>query len=101
MYGEEFCGTLTLSMFTAFRFMLGDFSTRKGSSLVVAFSEGYGWRFQAVFVTWMVIVNYGFHNIISALFVDATISGLRHNDSKRKLVRQYERAFVEVKLKEL
>jgi len=88
-------------MFTAFRFMLGDYSSRGGKSLVVAFSRGYGKRFDVVFVSWMVVVIFGLFNIITAIFVDSTISGLKHNDVKRKYARQYEHHYVQSKLKDL
>jgi len=101
LYGEEFFGTVAQAMFTSFRFMLGDYSTRGGKSLVVAFSQGYGMRFQVLFVSWMVLVIFGLFNIITAIFVDSTISGLKHNDVKKKYARQYERSFVKAKLKEL
>jgi len=101
LYGEEFFGSVSRSMFTAFRFMLGDYSTRGGKSLVVAFSAGYGRIFEVTFVTWMVIVLFGVFNIITAIFVDSTISGLKHNDVRRKYSLQYEREYVRGKLKEL
>jgi len=101
LYGEEFFGSVANSMFTAFRFMLGDYSTRAGKSLIVAFSAGYGRRFDTAFVVFMVITVFGMFNIITAIFVESTISGLKHNDTKRKYARQYERAFVKNKLEEL
>jgi len=98
VYGEEFFGSVSKSMFTAFRFMLGDYSTRGGKSLTVAFSAGYGLPFELMFGVFMVMVIFGLFNIITAIFVDSTISGLKHNDIKRKYARQYERSFVAGKL---
>jgi hypothetical protein len=98
IYGEEFFGTVSLSMFTAFRFMLGDYSTRGGKSIVVAFSQGYGAPFDTVFVAWMIVVIFGLFNIITAIFVDTTIAGLKYNDVKRKFAKQYERRYVINKL---
>lgn len=99
LYGEEFFGTVAKSMFTSFRFMLGDYSTRGGKSVAVAFSRGYGWPFDLAFVTSMIVVTFGCFNIITAIFVDSTISGLKRNDLKRKFERQYERSWVREKLK--
>merc|ERR1711972_624883 len=93
LYGEEFFGTVRLAMFTTFRFMLGDYSTRGGKSIVVAFSQDYGWKFELVFVAWMIIVIFGLFNIITAIFVDTTVAGLKHNDVKRKYAQQYERMY--------
>jgi len=101
MYGEEFFGTVRQAMFTIFRFMIGDTSTVAGKSLTVALSRGYGARFQLVYGLGMIAVIFGLFNIITAIFVDSTISGLKHNDLKRKHLRQYERKFVRARLKEL
>jgi len=101
VYGEEFFGTVAKSMFTTFRFMLGDYSTKGGKSLAIAFSDGYGAQFQVLFVIGMIIVIFGFFNIITAVFVETTISGLKTNETKRKYARRYEQKFVKDKLKNL
>jgi len=101
MYGEEFFGSVPASMFTAFRFMLGDYGTLAGRSLVVAFEKGYGNRFRIPFVIWMVVVIFGIFNVITAVFVDATSSGLKLMGLKRKYARKYERTYVKHKLKAL
>merc|ERR1719188_1133747 len=100
MYGQEFFGDVATSMFTAFRWMLGDYGTRGGKSLTVALSQGYGGAFDTLFVFWMIVVTFGVFNIIVAIFVDSTTSGLKTNDARRKYVRQYERNYVKKKLKE-
>uniref|UniRef100_A0A7S2Q4F5 Ion transport domain-containing protein n=1 Tax=Zooxanthella nutricula TaxID=1333877 RepID=A0A7S2Q4F5_9DINO len=101
MYGEEYFGSMRRSMFTSFRFMLGDYSTRGGKSLIVAFSQGYGYKFDAVFVVWMIIVVFGFFNIVTAIFVDSTTSGLKHSDVKRRHEQQYARKYVQRKFRHL
>jgi len=101
MYGEEFFGTLPAAMFTTFRFMLGDYSTRAGKSLVVALEQDYGMKFQLLFVVWMILAIFGLFNIITAIFVDTTVAGLKHNDVKRKYMKQYERRYVATKLRDL
>lgn len=101
MYGEEFFGSVKRSMFTTFRFMIGDFSTGAGKSLAVIFSRGFGLMFEVAYCVGMISVMFGLFNIITAIFVDSTISGLKHNDVKRKHARQYERRFVKEKLQEL
>jgi len=101
MYGELFFPTVKVSMFTTFRFMMGDFTTHEGNSLCLAFSKGYGDMFHVVFCIVMIFVYFGLFNIITAIFVDSTISGLKHNDIKAKQARQYERRFVKDKLSDL
>jgi len=101
MYGEEFFPSVKTAMFTTFRFMIGDYSSRSGKSLAVAFSQGYGDFFHLVFCVGMITVQFGLFNIITAIFVDSTISGLKTNDTKRKYARQYESKFVKEKLKDL
>jgi len=88
-------------MFTIFRFMLGDYSTAGGKSVLLSLSDGYGRRFDIFFVTFMVITVFGMFNIITAIFVESTVSGLKHNDTKRKYERQYERNFVRHRLEQL
>merc|ERR1712137_494517 len=83
------------------RFMIGDFSTASGKSLSVILSRGYGGTFNVAFVTMMVFIIFGLFNIITAIFVDATTAGLKHNDAKRKYASQYERKFVREKLHSL
>lgn len=99
VYGEEFFGSLSLSMFTTFRFMLGDSSTAGGKSLAVMFSQGYGSSFMILYSCFMVAVMFGLFNIITAIFVDSTIAGLKHNDVRRKYARQYEKNYVQGKLR--
>jgi len=101
LYGEEFFGTLRESMFTTFRFMVGDFSTRGGKSLIIYLSEGYGMQFDLAFMSFMVLMLFGVFNIITAIFVDSTIAGLKHNDVKRKHMKMYERKYVKQKLRVL
>merc|ERR1712226_1292871 len=101
MYGEEFFGSVGRAMFTSFRFMIGDFSTANGKSLCVILSQGYGGAFNVSFVVMMVLIIFGLFNVITAIFVDSTTSGLKHNDAKRKQSNQYEKKFVRTKLHRL
>jgi len=98
LYGEVYFGTVKKSMFTTFLFMLGNFDSAAGRSLAVAFANGYGDIFKCIFCVGMISNFFGLFNIITAVFVDSTISGLKHNEFKRKYARQYERAFVQGKL---
>ena len=102
MYGEEFFGTVFVSMFTCFRFMLADSSTRRGVSLAVTFSQEFGKLYMCQYVAWMIVCMFGIFNIITAVFfVDTTVGGLKHNASMKKRAIQYEYSFVRTKLFEL
>merc|ERR1712226_866389 len=78
--------------------MIGDFSTASGKSLSVILSQGYGGRFNVSFVTLMVLITFGWFNVITAIFVDSTTTGLKHNDAKRRQSSQYEKKFLRTKL---
>eukprot|EP00913_Durusdinium_trenchii_P012978 g12186.t1 len=80
MYGEEYCGTVLKCMFTVFRCIIGDCNTKGGRPLAAIFSYFYGWRFEWFYGLSMVCMIFGMTNIITAMFVDATLSGLKYND---------------------
>lgn len=101
LFGEEFFPSVKTSMFTSFRFMIGDYSSQGGIDLSVVFSHAYGDRYHVAFVSGMIAVMFGLFNIITAIFVDTVVTGLKHNDVKRKYARQYERKYVQTKLVEL
>merc|ERR1740121_2957908 len=101
MYGEEFFGTVKKAMFTTFRLMIGDFTTYNGKNLAVALSRGYGDMFHITYGIGMIAVMFGLFNVITAIFVDSTVSGLKHTDLKKNHSRANERTFVKSKLKAL
>lgn len=101
MYVEEFFGSVGTAMFSCFRFMLADYSTRGGVSLSVTFSQEHGSIFMIAYVAWMIVVIFGLFNIITAIFVDALAAGLKHNDAMRKRALMYEYTFVRRKLASL
>eukprot|EP00415_Alexandrium_ostenfeldii_P003709 UN3709 len=88
-------------MFTVFRCVLGDCSSKAGKSLTAAFSSGYGVAFDSVYCGGMVLVVFGLFNIIAAIFVETTISGLKYNNVQRKYARMYESRYVQGKLEGL
>eukprot|EP00971_Amphidinium_carterae_P012453 245045-Amphidinium_carterae.1 len=90
LYGEEFFGDVPTSMFTLFRCLIGDCSTRAGQSLTAHFGEGYGIRFYIVYGVGMICIIFGLFNVITALFVESTLSGLKYNDVQKKYARMYE-----------
>eukprot|EP00931_Biecheleriopsis_adriatica_P060677 TRINITY_DN36452_c0_g1_i1.p1 TRINITY_DN36452_c0_g1~~TRINITY_DN36452_c0_g1_i1.p1 ORF type:complete len:971 (+),score=164.37 TRINITY_DN36452_c0_g1_i1:19-2931(+) len=101
MYGQEYCGSVLACMFTLFRCMIGDCSTASGRSLSMLLSDGFGVRFDALYSFGMIVVLFGVFNIITAVFVEATLSGLKYNDAQRKYAQLTEQNFIKVKLEEL
>jgi len=101
LYGEEFFGSVPDSMFTLFRCMIGDCSTKGGQALVAHFSDAYGLRFQLVYSVGMITVIFGLFNIITALFVEATLTGLKTTNVHAKYRSKYGGRYVQKKLKAL
>jgi len=88
-------------MFTVFRCMTGECSTKGGQSLPVHLSAGFGLRFDITYCVGMVILIFGLFNVITAIFVESTLAGLKYSESKQKLRSQYEARYVRRKLKQL
>jgi hypothetical protein len=101
LIGEEFFPTVPRSMFTVFRCLIGDCSTSGGQSLAVHLGSGYGWMFYIVYFTGMTVAIFGLFNVITALFVEATLSGLKKTDDERKKAVVYEGKFVRRRLYKL
>lgn len=101
LYGQEYCGTVLKCMFTVFRCIIGDCNSKGGKPLAAIFSEFYGWRFEWFYGLSMVTMIFGMTNIITAMFVDATLSGLKYNDVQRKHAKLHETNYVTRKLNDL
>eukprot|EP00434_Breviolum_minutum_P035867 symbB.v1.2.031765.t1/scaffold3723.1/size51423/2 len=101
LYGQEYCGTVLKCMFTVFRCIIGDCNSKGGRPLAAIFSEFYGWRFEWFYGLSMVCMIFGMTNIITAMFVDATLSGLKYNDVQRKHAKLHETNYVTRKLNDL
>jgi hypothetical protein len=101
LYAEEYCGSLSKCMFTVFRCMIGDCTSTGGQSLAAHLSAGFGIKFDVVYLTGMIIMIFGLFNVITAIFVEATMAGLKYNEAKQKLRSVYEHQYVKRKLEEL
>jgi len=101
LYGEEYCGTVGKCMFTVFRCIIGDCNSKGGRPLAAIFSHFYGWAFEGFYSLSMVVMIFGLTNIITAMFVDATLSGLKYNDVQRKHAKLHETNYVTRKINEL
>eukprot|EP00434_Breviolum_minutum_P008755 symbB.v1.2.007716.t3/scaffold479.1/size198797/8 len=101
IYGEEYCGSVLRCMFSIFRCMIGDCTSAGGRSLTMIFSHGFGLRFDLLYALSMVCVLFGLFNIITAIFVEATLNGLRQNEIERKYAKAYESTYMTEQLAKL
>lgn len=64
------------------------------------FSEGYGLKFRICYCVSMIVTIFGFFNVVTALMVESTISGVKYNEVQKKCNRISEAKFVARKLEE-
>eukprot|EP00811_Abedinium_folium_P006883 NODE_1634_length_2414_cov_12.505028.p1 GENE.NODE_1634_length_2414_cov_12.505028~~NODE_1634_length_2414_cov_12.505028.p1 ORF type:complete len:726 (+),score=136.29 NODE_1634_length_2414_cov_12.505028:58-2235(+) len=95
---EEYFSTMPAAMFTLFRCMIGDCSTRGGMAMVPWLAEGYGLQFYLTYTAGMTIVIFALFNVITALFVDATMQGLLDVEHERRYAQLYNTEHVGCKL---
>mmetsp|Transcript_54126 Transcript_54126/g.97728 ORF Transcript_54126/g.97728 Transcript_54126/m.97728 type:complete len:885 (+) Transcript_54126:74-2728(+) len=101
VYGEEFCGSVPGCMFTIFRCMIGECTSTAGRSLTMVFSDAFGVRFDIFYSAAMVVVLFGLFNIITAIFVEATLNGLKENETQRRYAKAYESSYMTEQLAKL
>lgn len=101
VYGDEYCGTVLRCMFLIFRCMIMDCTSAGGRSLTMIFSNGFGVRFDLLYALSMVCVIFGLFNVITAIFVEATLNGLKENEIQRKYAKAYESNYMMEKLAKL
>jgi len=70
------------AMFTVFRCSFGDCSTTDGTVIPELFSDEYGWFFTLLYSFFVFFVTIGLFNVISAIFVDSTLSRAAVRNSK-------------------
>jgi len=73
LYGEEYFGTISASMFTVFRCMLQDCTTKAGRSLTMELSDGFGLSFDLMYTFGMVFLIFGIFNVVSVASIDKQI----------------------------
>ncbi|CAE7214648.1 unnamed protein product, partial [Symbiodinium sp. KB8] len=54
------------------------------------FSDGFGLGFDLIYAFGMVVVTFGLFNIITAIFVEATLRGLKASDRQQKFTRDHQ-----------
>jgi hypothetical protein len=101
LFAEEYCDTVARCSFTVFRCIIGDCSSKGGQSLPGHFSRGFGMRFDVAYCLGMIVLIFGLFNVITAIFVEATMAGLKFNEVKQRLQLKYESEYVSRKLREL
>lgn len=101
IYGDEYCGDVARCMFSIFRCMIGDCTSAGGRSLTMIFSNGFGLRFDILYAFSMVCVLFGLFNIITAIFVEATLNGLKETETQRKYAKAYETSYMTEQLAKL
>jgi len=101
MYGVEFCGTVFGCMFSIFRCMISECTSKGGRSLTMIFSDGFGIQFDVFYAAAMVVVLFGLFNIITAIFVEATLNGLKENEVQRRYAKAYETNYMTEQLAKL
>ncbi|CAE7247732.1 unnamed protein product [Symbiodinium natans] len=101
MYGQEYCSSVLTCMFTIFRCMIGDCTSTGGRSLTAIWSDGYGWPFYLFYSFCMVCTIFGMFNIITGIFVEATMNGLKEQEIHRKYAQAYESNYMTEQLAKL
>jgi hypothetical protein len=101
LYAHEYCSTAFGCSFTVFRCMIGDCSSRGGQSLTAHFSAGYKLAFDIVYVIAMIFLVFGLFNVITAIFLEATMKGLAAQDAFVRKQVKYQRKHVKIKLQQL
>jgi hypothetical protein len=71
---ERYFENVPRSMLTVFRCSFGDCSTDQGTPIFEHVTETYGWFWSFVYCTFLFIVVVGLCNVISAIFVQATLA---------------------------
>jgi hypothetical protein len=97
LYGMEYFGTVTKSIFTTFRCIIGDCSSKGGQSLVGWLSSHWGIKFDLVYAFGMIVMLFGVFNVIIAIFLENTLNGLKCRDAKNA----YEGKFVKKKMEDM
>mmetsp|Transcript_81772 Transcript_81772/g.144339 ORF Transcript_81772/g.144339 Transcript_81772/m.144339 type:complete len:670 (+) Transcript_81772:35-2044(+) len=101
MYAAEYCPNVSGCMLTIFRCAIGDCTSQAGRSLTAILSDGWGFEFDFFYAISMTCITFGLFNIITAMFIEATLSGLRKMDEEVKTSRLTDGQFLSRKIKEL
>eukprot|EP00929_Paragymnodinium_shiwhaense_P114175 TRINITY_DN824_c0_g7_i1.p1 TRINITY_DN824_c0_g7~~TRINITY_DN824_c0_g7_i1.p1 ORF type:complete len:637 (-),score=97.74 TRINITY_DN824_c0_g7_i1:344-2254(-) len=84
----EYFQDVPRSMFTVFRCSFGDCSSREGQPIFEHVEHHYGMGYSLIYVIMLFCMTVGLFNVISAVFVDATMhaaGALRYSQKKARL----------------
>jgi hypothetical protein len=101
LFAEEYLYSVKSSMMVVFRCVVGDCTSKAGQSLSAHLSGCYSWKFDLVYFLGMVTIIFGIFNIITAIFVQATMEGLQFNHVQNKYAQMYESHYMRRKLEAL
>lgn len=101
LFAEEYLHSVKSSMMVVFRCVVGDCTSKAGQSLSAHLSGCYAWKFDVVYFLGMVTIIFGIFNIITAIFVQATMEGLQFNHVQNKYAQMYESHYMRRKLEAL
>jgi len=101
LFAEEYLYSVKSSMMVVFRCVVGDCTSKAGQSLSAHLSGCYSWKFDLVYFLGMVTIIFGIFNIITAIFVQATMEGLQFNHVQNKYAQMYESHYMRRKLEVL
>lgn len=87
-------------MFTIFRCILGDCGSAGGQGLIAHFAEGYGAFFYITYAFGMILTVFGFFNVITAIFVETCLEGLKNNEAQMQRAAQAREDFLVSRLQE-
>lgn len=83
----DYFKTVPRSMFTVFRCSFGDCSSRRGVPIPEYINIHYGWFASLLYCMFLFSVAIGLFNVISAIFVESTLSANAEATSKAKTTR--------------
>lgn len=79
--------TLSKSLFSVFRCSFGDCTTHDGEPMLAMLLEEVGAAFAILFSLFMFFMTVGLFNVISAIFVDATMAATAAQEKSRNMIR--------------
>lgn len=101
-HGAEAFSTLPMSLFTLFRcLVVAECSTSNGRPLFSLVTEAYGWQYGFLYCLSIVLMMFGLFNVITAIYVDNTLTAAKYVEQKQKRMRLLDNQAVGEKLVEL
>lgn len=86
----EYFSTVPRCMFTCFRCFTGDCVDSRGFALVVLLQRSHGTPFVLAYTMCTMLVTFGIFNLITAIYIEATLTAARHQDEVHRSKRKRE-----------